>query len=208
MVTANHLKPPDLSSTEAPENPIIPAFVVSETPGRVRFRMAKPYRKADIIEKIGEGLRSRLEIYRVRTHIPNGSLTVFYSQQHSSFNKICQLLENYNVIIVEPSELESENITQDSSLTAAEIRSIFANFNEQIKEKTDNTVDLRLLFSLSLGGLAIRQLMVKGLQLEAMPWYVLAWYAFDSFVKLHTPVIPEPSNASNPKTSLSETTET
>jgi hypothetical protein len=32
----------------------------------------------------------------------------------------------------------------------------------------------------------MRQLMIKGLQLEVIPWYVLAWYAFDSFLKLNT----------------------
>ena len=34
--------------------------------------------------------------------------------------------------------------------------------------------------------LAMRQLIAKGWQLELIPWYVLAWYAFDSFIKLHS----------------------
>jgi hypothetical protein len=52
-------------------------------------------------------------------------------------------------------------------------------------------VDLRFLFPLSLSLLALRQLLVKGWQLELIPWYVLAWYAFDSFIKLHPTEIRE-----------------
>jgi hypothetical protein len=33
--------------------------------------------------------------------------------------------------------------------------------------------------------LDFRQLIIKGLQIDEIPWYSLAWYAFDSFVKLN-----------------------
>ena len=48
---------------------------------------------------------------------------------------------------------------------------------------------------LGLGTLALGQLITKGPQLDKIPWYNLAWYAFDSFNKLNQPesnVRPQP----------------
>ena len=59
------------------------------------------------------------------------------------------------------------------------------NFNKKFEQATSGEVDLRFLFPLGLSLLAVRQILVKGWQLELIPWYVLAWYSFDSFIKLN-----------------------
>jgi hypothetical protein len=50
---------------------------------------------------------------------------------------------------------------------------------------TNGIVNLQLLVPFGLGALALRQLLRYGWQIEAAPWYVLAYAAFDSFIKLH-----------------------
>jgi hypothetical protein len=40
---------------------------------------------------------------------------------------------------------------------------------------------------LFLSLLALRQLFSKSPRLKTAPWYILAWYAFDSFLKLNDP---------------------
>jgi hypothetical protein len=57
--------------------------------------------------------------------------------------------------------------------------------NLEMRRLTNGLVDWRLIVPLGLGSLAIRQLLIKGLQLDEIPWYTLAWYAFDSFAKLN-----------------------
>ncbi len=44
--------------------------------------------------------------------------------------------------------------------------------------------DLRLLVPLGLAGLSLRQALRDAPGLKDAPWYVLAWYAFDAFMKL------------------------
>jgi hypothetical protein len=65
------------------------------------------------------------------------------------------------------------------------INNVTSTLNEQIGQITNGVVDLRLLVPVGLGALALRQLLDKGLEIEEIPWYTLAWYAFDSFLKLN-----------------------
>jgi len=71
------------------------------------------------------------------------------------------------------------------SETATGVMSAMAELNERVRWMTNGAADLRLLLPLGLGALALRQVLDKGFELEEIPWYTLAWYAFDSFVKLH-----------------------
>jgi len=64
---------------------------------------------------------------------------------------------------------------------------------------TNGVADLRLLLPLGFGALALRQVLDKGFELEEIPWYTLAWYAFDSFVKLHNSgKLQQPSEEQTP----------
>jgi hypothetical protein len=108
-----------------------------------------------------------------------------------------------------PSEISSPSHQQENSALAQTILNRITDLDTRIREATQGTVDARSLMPILLGGFALRQLVVKGLQLDDVPWYVLAWYSFDSFMKFHpqpsltvgqsTPESPtQNGNASNP----------
>ncbi|ACB54546.1 hypothetical protein cce_5200 [Crocosphaera subtropica ATCC 51142] len=65
-----------------------------------------------------------------------------------------------------------------------EVTQVTKNLNQGIRTASKSIVDLSFLIPFGFGLLAWRQLILKGWQLETIPWYVLAWYAFDSFIKL------------------------
>lgn len=71
------------------------------------------------------------------------------------------------------------------SLISADLIDGFAKFNEIARMLTEDAIDLQLLVPVGFGAIALRQFLTKGLQLDDIPWYVLAWYAFDSFIKLN-----------------------
>lgn len=71
------------------------------------------------------------------------------------------------------------------SSVAHTVENRFRSANASVSRATQGHVDLRVLFPIALGGLAVRQVTRQGLGLRNAPWYVLAYYAFDSFVKLH-----------------------
>jgi len=74
---------------------------------------------------------------------------------------------------------------QSSTETANQIKDTVDELNRQVRWLTNDLLDLRLLMSLGLGAFALRQILVRGLRLDEIPWYVAAWYALDTFVKFH-----------------------
>ncbi|MBW4644285.1 MAG: DUF5132 domain-containing protein [Goleter apudmare HA4340-LM2] len=73
----------------------------------------------------------------------------------------------------------------DISEVSRDVINVMSDLNEDVGRLTNGVADLRLLVPLGLGLLAMRQFIDRGLQLEEIPWYALAWYAFDAFVKLN-----------------------
>ncbi|UZQ54483.1 DUF5132 domain-containing protein [Trichothermofontia sichuanensis B231] len=75
--------------------------------------------------------------------------------------------------------------TPPTARLTTELQTIAITLDVQTRALTRGWVDLKTLVPLGLGAIALRQLLTKGLQLDAIPWYVLLWYAFDSFVILN-----------------------
>jgi hypothetical protein len=91
------------------------------------------------------------------------------------------------------------HVSEGRSQLAGELMNTASEVNAQVGWLTNGMVDLRMLIPIGLGGLALRQLVVKGLQFDQIPWYTLAWYSFDTFLKLHPP-----TSASQPQLSDAE----
>ena len=159
------------------------AQIVSQTPGRIRLRVLPAQRQPQKITPIVNALKARLEIYRVKQNISSGSITVLHGRELLSSQDICTILQDLGVTFREITPEPISSVTNSSSATAVIITA--TDLNRRVKTVSKDAIDLRFLFPLGLGVLAVRQLIVKGWQVELIPWYVLAWYAFDSFIKLH-----------------------
>ena len=185
MLITNNSKMPKLRET-TPEIGSSPIYVelISQTPGRVRLRVAPEYRQSQDIEPLIKLLNERLEIYRVRANIHSGSITIFYAQDHINFEGVWAILQDLGVTF-SPIPEQPRNSAQGQSDAAASVTYAVTHLNRRVRRATDGIIDIRFLIPLGFSVLAIRQLIVKGLMIEAIPWYVLAWYSFDSFIKLH-----------------------
>ena len=185
MAIADNNKIPQQASTLDNQNCFsLEALIVSKTPGRVRLRVAPAHRHQQKIAPIVNALKARLEIYRVRTNLPTGSITILHGRELLSSQDMRTVLQDLGVNLLEVTQ--EPRISVSSSSSAAAVIETATNLNQRVKTATNDAIDLRFVFPLSLGVLALRQLIVKGWQLELIPWYVLAWYAFDSFIKFHS----------------------
>jgi hypothetical protein len=151
--------------------------VVSSTPTRLRLRVAPSHRQSWEMERIASALQAHPHINQVRTNVQNGSITIEQDSENGSQEKVFATLKDLGIIF--------GDLVEGKSDAAAEVSNAVVDLNNQVRVSTNGVVDLRFLFPLGLASLAVRQLLAKGLQLEIIPWYVLAWYAFDSFIKLH-----------------------
>jgi hypothetical protein len=173
------LQIPEKTTLNTPFNPIA-TKIVSDTPGRLRLRIAPENRQAEKIQHIANFLTAQPHITQVRTNIHHGSILINHDAQTGTLSEILATLGDIGVIFAD--------ITQGKTEAATGISHAVIDLNQRVERATDGTVDLRFLFPFGLSVLAMRQLMIKGLQLEVIPWYVLAWYAFDSFLKLNNVV--------------------
>lgn len=167
---------PDLNKSFNPFNPIS-TKIVSNTPGRLRLRVAPENRKAQTMEHISNFLTLQPHISKVRTNIHHGSILIHHDDQTGTLSEILASLKHIGIIFT--------YITQGQTEAATVISHAVIDLNRRVEVATNGTVDLDFLFPLGLGILSVRQLIIKGLQLEVIPWYVLAWYAFNSFLKLN-----------------------
>lgn len=153
--------------------------IVSDTPGRLRFRVAHEHRQPETLAAIANTLKSfSSQIQTVRTTTPTGSVTVYYNGDADNFNHALTSLQQFGVVAADPPTGKSRASTQVSSA--------MSRANQWIQSNTEGAVDLRFLVPLMFGILALRQVLAKSSGLNTAPWYVMAWYAFDSFIKLNS----------------------
>lgn len=158
--------------------------VVSSTPGRLRLRVSQPHRQPGEIKRIASVLEAHPQISQVRTNVQNGSIIIHHDPENGSLDNVFATLGDLGLIF--------GGFTQGKSQAAAGLSNAVVDLNKQVEQATNGVVDLRFIFPLGLSALALRQLLNKGLQFETIPWYVLAWYSFDSFIKLHATSEPQP----------------
>ncbi|WP_017659958.1 HMA2 domain-containing protein [Baaleninema simplex] len=175
MLTENDVRVASERNGKLAPTVTVPARLMSDTPGRFRFRVASDYRFPATVQPIATALRSHLPNASVRVNLDNGSVTVYYDRDRISGDRLYGILQDLNIRFV----------VSDKSDAATELTEVIASANRQIDRVTEGAVDLRFLVPLGFGTLAVRQLIVEGVQLNVIPWYALAWYAFDSFLKLH-----------------------
>ena len=152
--------------------------IISETHGRLRLRISPVHRHPREMQRIANVLQTQPHVTQVRTNINSGSIIINHDGKNAALENVLTTLLDLGVTFAD--------VTEGNSEAAEDMKSTIINLNNRFERATGGEVDLRFLFPLGLSILAIRQVMVKGLELEIIPWYVLAWYAFDSFLKLNS----------------------
>ncbi len=158
--------------------------VVSSTPSRTRLRIPSKRRTPQEMARIANALQAHPEVHEVKTNVQTGSIVVHHAHSDDSVDKISAVLQDLGIILGSISDVELP-FTQGKSEVATDLTSAVADLNERVGQVTDGFVDLRMLVPVALATLSLRELIRNGWEFETAPWYVLAWYAFDSFIKLH-----------------------
>lgn len=163
--------------------------ILSQTPGRIRIRVALSPRQREQINLIVVGLKHRSGIERVRANFHSGTITVFHNPKSINSVQILDLLTDLGLSFSKITP-KYPSLTPEYSMAAIGVTQVTQDLNQKIRQTSNGKVDLGFLIPLSFALLAWRQLIIKGWQLELIPWYVLAWYAFDSFLKLQGLTLP------------------
>jgi hypothetical protein len=175
------------------------ARIASSVPGRVRVRVRHPRRHPRLMQHAEDRLREQAGVGAVETNPVTGSVVVRYDPQQRSTHEILDVLRDLGVIIGDVAHAEDELPGGDAgdravaaaigpvghSQTALTMVDAVDDLNQRLHRFTGGVVDLKVLFPLSLGAIGVTKVLRDGLQLGDIPGYVLLWYAFDAFYKLH-----------------------
>ena len=162
------------------------ANVVSDTPGRLRIRVRPERRRSDFMQRVQAHVGGKHGIKGVETNANTGSVTVKYDPSQHSSADVWSMLRDLGVV--------AETVTGEdlpgldaggSSETGAGIVNAVSELDQQIAQLTGHKVDLKVIVPLGLGTLGAVQIAQNGLQFAEVPGYILIWYAFDTFFKLH-----------------------
>jgi Heavy metal associated domain 2 len=161
----------------------IPVRALSSTPGRVRVRVGRDYREPEILTEIASALQTfATEISRVKANPTTGSLTIYYDPGIGDLANTFVMLQDLGMITNEQSP---PSATPDRSAVAANITGVLTGWNQRVYQFTAGSLDLKSLVPFLLGSWALRQFVKGNAATKFVPWYALAWYAFDTFVKLN-----------------------
>lgn len=151
--------------------------VVSAVPGRIRLRAGRS--GAAELGAMADELGSWPQIAAVDLRPRSGSLVVRFDPLHAA--TVADGLLDLGVDVRAGVRLPVPTHPASAVATAA------AAGNAAVARRLGGT-DLRVLVPLGLGLMAARRAMRGEERLADAPWYVLAWYASETYAKFHSGV--------------------
>lgn len=171
------------------------AEVVSSTRGRMRLRVMPPQGSSERLQRIAEALDARPDLSAAGVNALAGSVVIYHPDEIDALAQVRETLDPLEIEVAERG-LRERSQAVDSSI-AERISGVASRLDAAVDRATDG-VPLRTLIPLGLGALAVRQALRSDARLGEAPWYLLGWYAFDGFLKLHGPADTTPAPAPAP----------
>ncbi len=160
--------------------------VVHAVPGRVRVKL----NREELSDDQGDELRSALlaipGVRDIQANARTGSVVIQYDPAELDVAGLINLARAANVLALDALEASPyAGKRMPPSLTAQRISHTVHEVDVRLAELSGGRWDLRSVVPVAFGVLAARAIIRDVGALGSAPWYVLAWYAFDSFWKLN-----------------------
>jgi hypothetical protein len=169
------------------------AQVVHHIPGRLRVRLPPSKRDPHLFEELREFVSGLGGVERVEVNPTTGSVLVHY---HPESREEIQAMLSQTASdsradagvtgvdeLAEKIEREAEFLSAHSEL-AMQIVAAIKGLNREVRQATNNMVDLKVLLP---AGLAVWAFLKMGAEVATPLWVTLAIFSFNSFVALHRP---------------------
>lgn len=174
--------------------------VVHVVPGRVRVKLERDELAADSGDELRSALLAMPGIREVQLNRRTGSLVIRYDPAELDAPELIELARAANLLALDALAADrSAARRMPPSQIAQRIQRTFGEVDVRLAELTNGRWDLRTVVPFVFGTLAARQILRDFGQVGAAPWYVFAWYAYDSFWKMnHDRQHPDPNESRPP----------
>lgn len=164
-----------------------PARVEHVTAGRVRVRIPRGHRSAERLARVRGHLAAHPAVRSVEVNPQTGSVLVRGDRTAGLRAALAESLE-----LVE--EAGPDNLPEAG---VESVVVLLRGVDSRILRTTQGRFSLRWLVPASFFAIALRQLLNSGLTVGEIPWFVLLYYAVDSFLKLYPQHAPKASASPN-----------
>lgn len=167
--------------------------IVHASPGRLRLRVGREAVNGGALGRAERALAEVRGVEAIQRSPVTGSVLLRYTPGTVDLPDVLTAIEKAGVeIIVEDTPSgDGEKSSGERPTLGDTISGFFQRADARVADATHGRADLKTLVPVGLGALAVRELLAG--RAIAAPWYVLAWYAFDSFTKLRRPDTPSDS---------------
>ena len=159
--------------------------IASTIPGRTRFKVPPKRRNPEEMARLASGLQAHPDVHDVQYNAQTGSILVHHHHHPDTVGDVCDTLRDLGCVFADVTGTKELITIKSQSGTDLDFDSAISDLNRRFLELTNGLVDLRFVLPIGIGTLAVLQLITFGWQFEVVPWYVLAYFAFDSFIKLN-----------------------
>ncbi|MBV8884618.1 MAG: hypothetical protein JO235_11570 [Chroococcidiopsidaceae cyanobacterium CP_BM_RX_35] len=170
--------------------------VVSHTPGRTRFKLPPHRRNYQEMKQIASCLQSHPDVHDVRFNAQTGSILVHYDPHRSDLQEMKGVMRDLGVVFADVTgSADLLSLSSSGKESSFNFNSAISDLNQQVLALTNGVINLRYVLPLGIGVLAVLQLITFGWQFEVVPWFVLAYFAIDTFIKLNSNQEPDIQNS-------------
>ena len=146
--------------------------IVSTTGRRTRIRLSRKRRHPKEMARIAKVLEASPQVSSVQANLNTGTIIIHHKEE--ALEDIKSRLQDMGVIMMAAAGVETSGVSLADAIS-------------DLDKHLGGLLDLKLLVPLGFGALAVLQLARQGLQVGSAPWYLLAFFALESYVKLHGP---------------------
>lgn len=170
--------------------------IISSIPGRTRFKLPASSRNQEEMARIANGIKQHPEVDDVEYNVRTGSILVHHDTKHNTLDNIKDIMQDLCVAfldVTEAAELVRLPHGKESESSESSLSDVLCDLNDQVYRATNGMIDLRLILPLGLAALGALQFINYGWQFEIIPWYLLIYFAVDTFIRLN--LNPEPAQS-------------
>jgi hypothetical protein len=180
------------------------ARLVHAVPGRLRLRLERNDLTDEFIQALERALLMTDGVREVQVTPHTGSVVVRFDPTQFDPERLMAQDRPRQLLALERADRPADRQKSvPTSHTAARLQRAFHEVDVRLSELSQGRWDLRSVVPATFGVLALRQIVTNFGELAGIPWYVLAWYAFDSFWKLNEQArvrLQEPTEPATPPT--------
>jgi heavy-metal-associated domain-containing protein len=171
---------------------VIETTIAHSSPGRLRLKVDRATIESGAAQEAVAAFDEQSGVLSARLNVIARSIVVHFDERATDADALAEGVRRsgvtLSVAVAETPRSAAPRRTKFAAWVSQNTRSA----DERLLVASGGGVDLRTLLPVTLGILALREILAG--RVGGAPWYTLAWWAFDSFLKVRASApLPSPS---------------